>query len=72
MGFKKGGYQRFREKALEYGLTEDQIYSISLSIECGLYEAAAIELFSILKENGKLNKEKETKIMEYLSICNED
>lgn len=72
MGFKQGGYERFREKALENGLTEDQIYSISLNIELGFHKAAARQLYSILKANGKLNKEKADKVLELLSQDDED
>ncbi len=64
---KRFDYKKFREKALENGLTEDQIYSISLSFECGLYKAGAMELYSILKTNGRLNKEKADKVLELLS-----
>ena len=67
MEFKRFNNKKFREKALENGLTEDQIYNISLSFECGLYKAGAMELCSILKENGRLNEEKANKIMEILS-----
>ena len=67
MNFKQGGYNKFRELALAYGLTEDQIYSIALGFECGLEKASAMQLCSILRKNGKIREEKATKIMEVLS-----
>lgn len=71
MNFRKGGYDEFREKALGYGLTEDQIYSIALGFECGLERQSAMQLCSILRENGKISEEKAEKIMQILSQ-NED
>ena len=53
----------FREKALEHGLTEDQIYRISLSIEMGFYKAAAMELYLISLTNDKVNKEKANELL---------